>query len=565
MKGRSERAVRGWRLYLTMSGGVLAAAAVLLAARPLVAGDPPSPRAAPAIEAGETTPRPGGRLVIGVRGDVSSFNIYTARNAFTMEIADLLYPKLAWEQDDFRQGPPSFAPGIARSWELTDAGRTLTFRLDPSARWADGTPITSWDVLFSHEAARSAQVGWVGREVKEFIEQVTAPDPTTVVYRFSRAYPYQLMDAAEGNILPRAAYGAIPFPRWPEEAFQTAPIPGGPFRLKRYERGALIELERNPHYHGAPRPHLEQVAFRIIPDEAMLVNELLAGGIDVMENVPEDAAARVEASPRLRLVSVPDLSYTYICWNTSRPLLADARVRRALTLAIDRQAIIEGLVPRTGRPSAGPILSFLWAADPGLAPSPYDPAGARKLLAEAGWADSDGDGLLDRQGQVFRFELETNQGSGLRQGIVEMVAAQLRQVGVEAVPRFFDFGTFIDRHEQHEFDAFVGSWRESTKVDLRSAFHSASRDGGYNYGLYANEKVDALIDQARAEADPAVAGPLWREAQRLIVEDAPYTFLLERDRLHAAPRDLQGFAPGPRSAFAGLAGWRRDAGGTARP
>jgi ABC-type transport system substrate-binding protein len=118
---------------------------------------------------------------------------------------------------------------------------------------------------------------------------------------------------------------------------------------------------------------------------------------------------------------------------------------------------------------------------------------------------------------------------------------------------------------QHAFDAFVGSWRESTKVDLRSAFHSASREEGYNYGLYANPEVDALIDRARAEADPAVAGPLWRQAQRRIVADAPYTFIFERDRLHAVPRGLAGFTPSPRSAFVGLADWRLPGEHQARP
>src|SRR6185436_18714378 len=125
---------------------------------------------------------------------------------------------------------------------------------------------------------------------------------------------------------------------WPKKGYQQAPVGSGPFVLKRYERGACIELQRNPRYLFAPLPRLDTVVFRILPDEATLLNELLAGGIDVMENVPPDAAERVAASPRLRLVRVPDLSYTFICWNTARPLFADPRVRRALTLAIDRQA-----------------------------------------------------------------------------------------------------------------------------------------------------------------------------------------------------------------------------------
>ncbi|HKQ98738.1 MAG TPA: ABC transporter substrate-binding protein [Candidatus Polarisedimenticolia bacterium] len=497
----------------------------------------------------------GSRIVIGVRGDVTSFNIYTASNAFSQEVIDLLDLKLAIEQDDFRDHPPTFRPGLAASWTLSGDGRSLTFRIDPRARWSDDRPITAEDVIFSHRAARSPEVGWVGGDVKEFIEAVTAPDPRTVVYRFSRPYPYALMDAVEGNIVPREVYEKVPLADWPRAGSFEAPVGSGPFLLRKYERGALIELERNPRYLFAPLPRLDRVVFRVIPDEATLLNELLAGGIDVMENIPPDAVARVEASPRLRVVRVPDLSYTFICWNMAHPPFDDARVRRALTLAIDRRAIIEGLLPGTGRPSAGPALSFMWAHDPGLEPPPYDPARARALLAEAGFADRDGDGVLDRDGAPFRFTLESNQGSGLRADVVQMVAAQLRPLGVEVVPRTIEFGAFVQKHEKHDFDAFVGTWRESTKFDLKSAFHSASKDGAYNYGSYSNAELDGVIDRARGEADPAAARRLWWRAQRIIAADLPYTFLFERDRMHAVPKRLTGFRSDPRSAYAGLEEW----------
>jgi peptide/nickel transport system substrate-binding protein len=495
------------------------------------------------------------RIVIGVRGDISSFNIYTATTAFTQEIIDLLQARLAEEQDDFRDGPPSFKPGLAASWEFSADRTKLTFHLDPRARWSDGKPLAAADVAFSSQAAASPDVGWVGSDVKEAIASVTAPDPRTIVYTFSRLYPYQLMDAVEGNIIPAHIYQTTPFAEWPKKAFLVPPPSSGPFRVKRYEHGSLIELARNPDYFRAPLPHLDSVIFRIIPDENTLTNELLAGGIDVMENLPAGAVKKVEATPRLKILRVPDLSYTFISWNTSRPLFAEARVRRALTLAIDRQAIIEGLLPGIGRPSAGPILSFMWAADPGLKPLPCDPAAARALLKEAGWEDRDGDGILDRDGAPFRFELETNQGSGLRADIVQMVSAQLKKVGIEATPRIIEYGAFIAGHEKHEYDAFVSSWRESTKVDLKSVFHSSAKTNGYDYGLYSDPELDQVIDQARMETDRTAARKLWARAQAIIVRDQPLTFLFERDRLHAVPRSLTGFHSSPRSAYVGLEDW----------
>ena len=537
---------------------------VALAALTSASPGPPAAPAATAAPAKALAKTPAKRLVIGVRGDVSSFNIYTATNAFSQEILDLLQARLADEQDDFRDGPPSFKPALATSWQFSPDRRTLTFKLDPHARWSDGVPVTSDDVVFSHRAAASPEVGWAGADVKEAIDSVSAPDPGTVVYHFARLYPYQLMDAVEGNVIPARAYREVPLADWPKQAFLESPLSSGPFILKRYERGALIELSRNPSYFRAPRPGLDDVVFRILPDETTLVNELLSGGIDFMENVPADAVKKIEASGRLRIVRVPDLSYTFISWNTARPLFSDPRVRRALTLAVDRAAIIEGLLPGIGRPSAGPILSFTWAADPALKPLPYDPAAARALLKEAGWEDRDGDGLLERQGAPFRFELETNQGSGLRADVVQMVAAQLRKVGVEATPRIIEYGAFIQRHEKHDYDAFVSSWRESTKVDLKSAFHSSAIEGAYNYGRYADPELDQVIDKARLETDRATAAKLWSRAQAIIARDQPYTFLFERDRLHAVPRNLVGLRPSPRSAYAGLEDWSLEAPAGAR-
>lgn len=509
----------------------------------------------PQMAAAKPKTAPASRIVIGVRGDVSSFNIYTATTAFTQEIIDLLQARLAEEQDDFRDGPPTFKPALASSWDFSPDRTMLTFHLDPRVRWSDGKLLTSADVVFSNQAAASPDVGWVGSDVKEAIASVTAPDPRTVVYGFSRLYPYQVMDAVEGNVIPAHVYQSTPFAEWPKKPFLDAPPSTGPFLLKRYEPGSLIELARNPDYFRAPLPHLDSVVFRIIPDENTLTNELLSGGIDVMENLPAGAIKKVEASPRLKIVRVPDLSYTFISWNTSRPLFAEARVRRALTLAIDRQAIIEGLLPGIGRPSAGPILSFMWAADPGLKPLPYDPAAARALLKEAGWEDRDADGILDRDGAPFRFELETNQGSGLRSDIVQMVAAQLKKVGVEAVPKILEYGAFIAGHEKHEYDAFVSSWRESTKVDLKSVFHSSAKTNGYDYGLYSDPELDQVIDQARVESDRTAARKLWARAQAIVVRDQPLTFLFERDRLHALPRNLTGFHASPRSAYVGLEDW----------
>jgi peptide/nickel transport system substrate-binding protein len=275
-----------------------------------------------------------------------------------------------------------------------------------------------------------------------------------------------------------------------------------------------------------------------------------------MENLPERHLGRVEETGRFEIVRAPDLSYAFVCWNTGRPLFSDARVRRALTMAIDREQLIEAFLPATGRPAHGPVPSALWAHHPGLERLAYDPQESRRLLAEAGWIDRDGDGVLDRDGRPFRFELSTNQESSLRRTLIAAIESELGRVGIDATPVLLEFGAAIERHARHDFDAFVGSWRESTKVDLKSVFHSAGIERGYNYGSYRDAEVDAWIDRARGEDDPAAAAELWRAVQERIARDQPYTFLFESDRLHAVRKGLTGFRPSPRTAYAGLEAWQ---------
>jgi len=495
------------------------------------------------------------RVVIGVRADLDSLNIYTASTILAQEISDLLFLHLGAEQADFDKGPPTFAPALARSWETSSDGLTLTFQLDPAARWSDGRPVTSADALFSHRAAVSPDVGWVGREVKDFIASVDAPDERTVRYRFTRRYPYQLMDASEGNVLPVHEYSRTPLAEWPKSSFTTAPVVSGPYRLAAYRQNEAIELERNAAYHG-PRAGIGRVVFRIIPDEVTLLAELESGGIDVMENLPARQVARLATSKDLTLTRLHDLSYTYISWNTRSGLFSDPVVRRALTMAIDRQAIVDGLLFGLGKVTASPIISLFWAHDPSLAPLPYDPAGARELLARSGWKDSDGDGVLDRNGVPFRFNLESNQGSKLRNDVAVMVQDHLRRVGVDARPRVIEWGAFVAKHEKHDFDAFVGSQREATKVDLKSLLHSSAVQSGYNYGAYASREMDRIVDLAREEADTVKAKELWARAQKVFLDEQPLTILFERLRVNAASSRLKGVRMSPRSAFAGLASWR---------
>jgi peptide/nickel transport system substrate-binding protein len=240
----------------------------------------------------------------------------------------------------------------------------------------------------------------------------------------------------------------------------------------------------------------------------------------------------VQDDPDLELAVFPDRSYTHICWNLDKLVFSDPRVRRALSMAIDRETLIDAVYGGFGRPSIGPVLSTMWAFNRDLSPPPYDPAGAIELLAESGWEDHDGDGILDRDGQPLAFEVLAPSESEVRKDVCLLVERDLERIGVRATPRLMEWGAVQAAVAEGDFDAFVNRWIEPTQVDLDGIWHSAPPGvPTFNFGHYANHEVDQLLEEVDAASDFETQKPLLDRIQALIVADQPYTFLVENTRL----------------------------------
>jgi peptide/nickel transport system substrate-binding protein len=503
------------------------------------AGCPGETPTTPPIARG--APVRGGTAVIGELGDVLTWNPYLAEDQTTEEILSLVYPSLAIEQVDYRLHPPSFEPHLATSWSWSEDRLELVFHLDERAVWTDGVPVTAGDVVFSWRTQISPELGWPIAGAKDFIESVEAVDPHTVRFRFSRSYPYQLMDANEGLVIPAHAWSEIPYGQWRDTDWSGRVVSAGPFRRASHRPQQELVLERNDQYWKPGLPRLDRVVWRPVPSKTSLLTQLLTGDIDVLNGVPPADANRVRRDPRLGLVLFPDRGYSQIRWNLRRPPFDDAEVRRALTLAIDREMIVDVVYEGFGRVATGPILSGMWAFNRELEPLPHDPVAARRLLGEAGWADSDGDGVLDRAGRSFTFELLTNAENELRQDICILVEDSLARLGIRVTPRFVEWGTLLSLEQRGEFDAIVSRWIEPTLIDLDDLWHSASpREPTMNTGGYTNPEVDRLLAEVSDATDFAEQKPLLDRIQELIVADQPYTFLVETVRLVGVNGRIQG-------------------------
>jgi len=509
-------------------------------------------------------PRPAAQVagerpwVVATSVDFGGVNELVAPNVrFTREVQDLLFLGLVEERPDFADHPPSFAPALAERWELSPDGRELTFHLRADARWSDGRPLTARDVEFTYRAQTAPEVAWPYADSKRVVESLRLVDERTVTFRLASPGPYRMVDVNDGRILPEHAWGEVPFAEWRASAdrFRERLVVSGPYTLARWRPGVELELAPNPHYRDDAAPR-RPVVFRVTPDSAALAERLLAGEFDFADGLQPLAAERVARADGLTLLASPSRQYDYVAWNLRRAPFDDAAVRRALTLAIDRRQLVDALWRGRAEVAAGPVPSYVWARDRELAPWPYDPERARALLAERGFADRDGDGVVERDGAPFAFELLSNAGNRLRADAAVMIQEQLARVGVRVTTRQLELNTLTELNLAGDFDATLLGWAIDTTLDFRPYFHSAEQAEGWNFIALAHPGIDRALDDVRAAADAAATREPLVRLQRLLHEEQPYTFLWEPPRLAAARSGIDGVEISPLSGLASLPRWR---------
>lgn len=505
---------------------------------------------------GDSAPHRGGTVVSGWTALPSGVNeLVLTPTQGVLELSAQLFPRLVDEQPDFERHPPTFKPCLARSWSWSPDHRTLTFQLRDDVRWSDGEPLTADDVRWTWQAEVSPEVGWADAFTKAEIADVEALDPHTVSFHFKRVYSHQLLDANEAGILPRHAWGRLPFAQWRQSAdwFRQHLVVSGPFTVESWRPQQEVVLRRNERYFDAPLPHLDRVVMRQIPDYAGIITQLMSGDLDFAPVVNPSDLPRLTANPRLRVLSFWFRTWVGIAWNEARPPFDDAQVRRALGMALDRQAIAATVWHGYGRVGDSPIMASVWAHDAALHPLPFDPAAARRILAARGWAPGP-DGVLQRGGKPFAFELITNAGNQQRVDALQMVQAQLRRIGVAVQVRQVEFSTINTQLRKGDYDAAISGQTMDTGLDLTAWFHSRSI-GETNQTRYANPEVDRLIDHSMSVPDIALAKPDLDRIQEILERDQPYTFLWESQRTSVLDRRLHGVRPNPLFSLYDLQQW----------
>jgi peptide/nickel transport system substrate-binding protein len=503
-------------------------------------------------------PRRGGTMVLGWIADIEGINVLaTTSSQPTTDVAQRLFLKLLEEHADIDENPPSFSPQLAQSYEWSDDHLQLTFHLRDDVFWDDGEPVTAEDVRWTWEAQRSPDVAWDNATMKANIVDVEVLDPHTARFHFTHRYPGQMVHANEGVILPKHAWSALPFSEWRDNSqwFLDHAVINGPYRLERWTPQQEVVLVRNERYFEKEYPYIDRLVFRIIPDSGSQLTQFFAGSLDYVRQVPSSMAAEVERNPKTKMMTYWPIQWNMVIWNLRNPMFQDVAVRRALTLAIDRQTIVDTLWFGYAKVAASPLISNVWGHNRSLQPLPYDPEQARRLLTEAGWVDEDGDGVREKNGQRFSFELATNAGNQERIDTTVMIQENLRKVGIEVRPRVLEWNTMSSSTTQGKFEAVVIALTIETSLDLTAYFHTDAIGEELNFGGYSNPEVDALLEDSRQQTDLEDTRPYLYRIQEILHRDQPQTILWESQRLTGLSARVQNARPNAVSSVYDIHKW----------
>ncbi len=493
-----------------------------------------------AVREGQDIPAYGDILVEGSIGDASNLIPVLATDNASHSISSLIFNGLVKYDRDL-----NVVGDLAESWDISKDGLVITFHLRKGVRWHDGQPFTAEDVLFTYRLTIDPKTptAYAGDFLK--VKKAEVLDVHTFRVTYDKPFAPALMSWGS-SVMPKHLMEGKDVTKSP---LARHPIGTGPYRFKEWKTGQKIVLVYNPDYFEG-RPFLDGRVMRIIPDMATMFLELRARGIDQMGLTPLQYTRQTENQyfrTHFRKYRYLSFSYTYLGFNLQNPMFADRKVRQALASAVNKEELIGGVLLGLGKESSGPFKPGTWQFNADVKRYPFDPKKALELLAEAGWRDTDGDGILDKKGQRFEFELLVNQGNEVRAKTAEIVQRRLAEVGISVKIRVIEWAAFIKEFiNKRRFDAVILGWTIPMDPDLYDVWHSSKTGPSeLNFISYKNEEVDALLERGRSTFDRAERKRCYDRIQEILAEDQPYIFLYVPDALPIFNARVRGIDPAP--------------------
>ena len=506
----------------------------------LIAACGQTPQTDNSVKSADKPPAYGDILVRGDIGDASNLIPILASDSPSHSVAGMVYNGLVKYDKDM-----NIVGDLAESWDISQNGLVITFKLRKGVRWHDGKPFTSADVFYTYQVTTDPRTptAYAGDFLK--VKKAEALDDYTFRVTYDKPFAPALISWSSA-VLPRHLLAGKDITK---SSLSRNPVGTGPYKFKEWVAGQKIVLASNEDYFEG-RPYVDGRITRIIPDTATMFLELRAQNIGMMGLTPLQYTRQTDNNlfkENFNKYRYLAFAYTYLGYNLKNPLFMDKRVRQAISYAINKDEIVSGVLLGLGKPATGPYKHGTWAYNDKVKIYNYDPAKARDLMKQAGWTDANKDGILEKAGRPFEFEILTNQGNETRQKCAEIIQRQLKEIGITAKIRIVEWSAFVtDFINKRRFDAVILGWTIPLDPDAYDVWHSSkTAPEELNFISYNSPEADDMLDKGRSTFNQGERKKYYDRFQEILAEDQPYTFLYVPDELIIISKRFRGVEPAP--------------------
>ncbi len=507
--------------------------------------------------------RIGGTIVVSSAADADILLPPLTLTLQGKEVVDQIFDNLADIGPSLNTvADAGFTPRLSDRWKWASDSMSVSFHINPRARWHDGAPVTAEDVRYTFALVKDTSLASPLASNLDNVDSVSVPDSLTARVWFHQRTPDAFFKAATPvAILPSHILKKISPASLRESAYARSPVGSGRFRFSAWDRGARIVLSADSaNYRG--RPNADRVIWLVSADYPAAALRFLGGSADFLDVVKPELVSQVKAKGADVVVSPGSLDYTYVAFNLRNagnsgphPVFGDREARRALVMAVDRSAIVRSVFDTLGLVAHGPATRILATSDTTIG-LPYDPEQASRALDSLGWRRAP-DRMRYRGKTPLSFSLIVPSSSAIRMKVAVLLQEQWRKAGASVRVEPLEMNTFGSRMDSRKFESLLNGWHiDPTPSSVREEWASSEiRRGGYNATSYRSPAFDAVIDSAVKEMNPTRSVALYRRSYRILTDDAPAMWLYEGRNASGVSKRIRPSGMRPDAWWANLGDW----------
>lgn len=518
-------------------------------------------------------------VVIGIPSDVATINPLYAFDLQEGHLTDLLFLKPAMEKWNDSLGLIEFEPMLAESWNVNKDSSFITVNLRDNIFWSDGKPITVDDIIFSFDVYSDPKVnsrlyGLFGNFYSDENLHVDAgktfrknsEKSITIFFKDYKQFSFLDINFA---ILPSHAYQKISRDDIGTAEINFKPITSGPFKVYKWERDQKIHLIADGSSYLFNGNNVQEIIFKIVPDDFSLFTQLKTGEVDLIEGFEAERVKELNDYEQLTTTSIKGRDFDYLGWNNIDPdayqkkqikpnrFFSSAKIRKALSIAINRNEIFRSVIGKFGQIYDSPISPiFKSYIDSSLFSFDYNPSLAKQMLEDEGWKDNNGDGILEKDNKKFSFNIYSNTGNPIREYAATVIKNNLKEIGIEAETIFVERSELIDGLINKKYDAFLSGWTVQIPLNLDNFRDPVSEKGMFNFSGYNNQEVNDLLANLNPSDSESKKFSTYKSISKILKETEPVTILFWVDNIIVYNKRIKNLKISPLGLYNDAWAWR---------